>query len=305
MAFTRNDLVEEVLLMCGGFLGDQELVGTLSGSLTDSATTFTVTGSVFGDGAVSGFQPGVIEVDHELMYVGAVNPSTGVFSNVIRGFRGTTAATHASAAMVRDHPRVPRIQVVRAINQTLAGLFPRVYGVAEQETAYTNMVYAYDIPATAVNVLGVAIQEPDIASGWHRSRRWSFVSNATTESTTGKQVFVADAWVGSTIHVTYAKAPGTFSEASGTNEDFATVTFLPEWCRELVVLGAAYRLIGLLDAGRLAERTAEGDLLAQQSPTGGAQKLGAFLYAQFQERLASAELQLRAQYDVGSVHYEW
>ncbi len=305
MAFTRNDLVEEVLLMCGGFIGDQELIGSLSGSLTDSATSFTVTGSVFGDSAVSGFQPGVIEVDHELMYVGAVNPSTGVFSNVIRGFRGTTAATHSSGAVVRDHPRVPRIQVVRAINGTLTGLYPRLYGVAETEITSTNFVYAYDIPATAVNVLAVALQEPDIASGYCQSRRWSFVTNATTESTTGKQVFVADHWSGSTIHVTYAIAPATFSEASGTNEDFATATNLPEWTRELVTLGAAYRLIGMLDAGRLGERTAEGDLLAQVSPVGGAQKLGSFLYAQFQEGLNAAELRLRAQYDVGTIHYQW
>lgn len=302
MAFTRNDLVEEVLLMCGGFIGDQELIGTLSGSLTDSATTFTVTGSVFGDSAVSGFQPGVIEVDHELMYVGAVAPGTGVFSNVIRGFRGTTAATHSSGAVVRDHPRVPRIQVVRALNQTLSSLHPRVYAVVTSQAVLTNDT-VFELPTTCVGVLDVGVVTPDNPDEFKHSRRWKYVAHAP-EVTSGKCIQVYDSWSGSEILVTYAKQPGVFSEASGTSEDFATATLLPEWTRELVVLGAAYRLVGMLDAGRLGGRTAEGDLLAQQTPVGGAQKLGAFLYAQFQEALTAAELRLRALNDVGGMHYE-
>ncbi len=64
MAFTRDDLVEEVLLNMGGYLGDQELIGSIAAGLSNSATTFTVAGSVFGDSSVSGFQPGVIWKDY-------------------------------------------------------------------------------------------------------------------------------------------------------------------------------------------------------------------------------------------------
>ncbi len=298
----RNDLVDEVLLSLAGYLTDQELLGTTASSLTASATSFTVTGSVFPDG--SGFQPGLAEIDGELVYVGSVNPGTGAFTNVIRGYGGTTAATHTIDSVVRANPRIPKIKVVRAINDTLDEVYPRLYGVSETQFASVDNVVAYDIPATAVDVLAVAFQEPDLASAWRRSNRWEFVANASTESATGKQILVGDAWSGCDIHVTYAKAPETFSEVWATNEAFSTATGLPDWCREVITLGATYKIAAFMDAGRIAERTAEGDLLAQQSPIGQGQKLSQHLYALYQERLSRAELRLRATYDVGAIHYK-
>lgn len=297
----RDDLVEEVLLSLAGYLTDQELIGTLSAPVGASDTTFTVTGSVFADG--SGFQPGVAELGNELIYVGAVNPTTGVFSNVIRGFRGTTAAAWSAGSQVRANPRVPRAKVIRAVNDTLDEVFPRLYAVDGDQFASTGGVTAYDIPADAVDVLSVGFQGTT-ASDYRASKFWQFVANPSDESVTGKQVQVGDFWSGADIHVVYAKAPEKFSEAAGTNEDFTTATGLPDWCREVVTLGAAYKVMAFLDAGRIAERTAEGDLLAMQSPIGTAQKLSQHLFALYQERLSRAEARLRQQYDVGSVHYK-
>lgn len=297
----RDDLVEEVLLSVAGYLTDQELIGVTAGSIGPSDSSFTVSGSVFPDG--SGFQPGLAEVGSELVYVGAVNPSTGVFSGVIRGFRGTAAGSWGAGTQVRANPRVPRVKVVRAINDTLDECYPRLYGVAETEIAQSGTATSYDVPADCAEVLAVALQTPGKVSAWRRSYRWDFVANATSDSVTGKQIQVGDAWTGCTIHVTYAKAPSQFSEASGTNQDYVTATGLPVWTREVVTLGAAYKIVSFLDAGRIAERTAEGDLLAQQAPIGQAQKLSEHLYSLYQNRLDSTEARLRSQYDVGSVHY--
>lgn len=298
----RDDLVEEVLLSLAGYLTDQELIGTLAAPVGAGDTTFTVSGSVFADG--SGFQPGLAELGTELIYVGAVNPSTGVFSNVIRGFRGTTAAAWGAGSQVRANPRVPRSKVIRSINDTLDEVYPRLWAVGEAQFPAYDFVTSYDLPADALDVVSVAMQEPDVASAYRQSQRWQFIANASDESLTGKQIHVGDAWSGSDIHVVYAKAPVKFSEAAGTNQDFTTQTGLQDWCREVVTLGAAYKVMAFLDAGRIAERTAEGDLLAQQSPIGTAQKLSQHLFALYQERLSRAESRLRQQYDVGSVHYK-
>lgn len=298
----RDDLVEEVLLSLAGYLTDQELIGSLASTLTTSTSTFTVNGSVFPDG--SGFQPGLAEIGNELVYVGAVNPATGEFSNVIRGFRGTTPVAWTAGTVVRSNPRVPRAKVIRAINDTLDEVYPRLYSVAETQIVAYDFVTSYDLPASAVDVIAVSVQEPGLASAYRQSYRWQFVANPSDESVTGKQIQVGDAWSGSEIHVVYAKAPVKFSEASGTNEDFATATGLDDWCREVVTLGAAYKIMAFLDAGRIAERTAEGDLLALQSPIGTAQKLSQHLFALYQERLNRAEARLRQQYDVGSIHYK-
>ncbi len=298
----RDDLVEEVLLSLAGYLTDQELIGSLAGTLTTSTSTFTVTGSVFPDG--SGFQPGLAEIGNELVYVGSVNPATGEFSNVIRGFRGTAAVAWTAGTVVRANPRVPRSKVIRAINDTIDEVYPRLWAVAEDQFPAYDFVTSYDLPTDALDVISVAMQEPDVVSAYRQSQRWQFVANASTESVTGKQIHVGDAWAGADIHVVYAKAPVKFSEVSGTNEDFTTATGLEDWCREVVTLGAAYKVMAFLDAGRIAERTAEGDLLALQSPIGTAQKLSQHLFALYQERLGRAEARLRSQYDVGSIHYK-
>lgn len=298
----RDDLVEEVLLSLAGYLTDQELIGSLDATITSGATSFTVNGSVFPDG--SGFQPGLAEIGNELIYVGAVNPATGVFSSVIRGFRGTTAAAWTAGTVVRANPRVPRMKVIRAINDTLDEVYPRLFSVAETQITAYDFVTSYDLPADCADVLQVSVQEPGLASAYRSSYRWQFVPNASDESATGKQLQVGDAWSGSEIHVVYAKAPVKFSEASATNEDFTTATGLQDWCREVVTLGSAYKVMAFLDAGRIAERTAEGDLLAMQSPIGTAQKLSQHLFALYQERLARAEARLRSVNDVGSIHYK-
>ena len=299
----RDDLVEEVLLNLSGFLTDQELIGTLAGNIVSNAATFTVTGSVFADGA-TGFQPGIAEIGNELVYVGNVAPATGVFSLVSRGFRGTTAAAWVAGTQVRANPRVPRISVVRAINDTLQSLYPRLYGVNSTEFTASGSVMTYDLPATTVDVLKCSWQVPGPSGFWPTIRRWRFDPNASTSSATGKQVTIWEGMSGRKVQVVVRQTPGQFSLAAATNEDYTTATNLPEWTKEVVTLGAAFKIMSFMDAGTVSERTAEGALMGSQGGSGvSAQKLAAHLYAMYQERLTNAESQLRATHDVGTVHY--
>lgn len=302
---TRDDLVEEVLLNLGGFLTDQELTGSLASPIGAGDTSFTVTGSVFTDASQSGFRPGVCEVGSEVIYVGAVNPTTGQFTGVIRGFRGTTASAWPGGTQVRDNPRVPRLRVVKALNDTLAELHPRVYAVVTTTaTGLSPYSTAIELPATTSDVLNVFLSIPGVSSAWTPSRRWKYIAQGTTVSTSKKLVQVLDAWDGAEAQIVCARPAGQFVEASGTNEEYTAATALPVWTKELLTLGAAYKLVAYLDAGRIAERTAEGDLLAVQTPIGQGQKLSAHLFALFSSRLDAAEARLRGENNIGGVHYE-
>jgi hypothetical protein len=300
---TKSSLVEEVLLNLAGYLTDQELVGTLASGLTPSTATFTVNGAVFPDGA--GFQPGLAEVGDELVYVQQVNRSTGSFSGVLRGFRGTTAFNWPSGTLVRANPRVPRISVVRNINDTLRSLFPRLYAVSMYEFTMSGGQATYNLPANVTDVLSVQWSVPGSSQYWQPSRRWQFNPNAPTVSGTGRQLTVWDAQVSRTVQVVVKQTPGEFDETSGTNEDYTTATGLPEWTREVVSLGAAFRAVNYMDAGRVAERTVEGDWMGSQGgqTAVSAQKLAAHLFAMFNERMKAAEERLRAENNVGSVHF--
>lgn len=69
------------------------LSGALSGSITSTATTITLSDA-------DNFQEGhIIEIDSERMWISANNNSTEV-ATVTRAFGGTTAATHADTATV-------------------------------------------------------------------------------------------------------------------------------------------------------------------------------------------------------------
>jgi len=70
---------------------------TLAAAIDAVQTSFTVTdASLFPD------PPFRITVDAEIMEVGAIDRTTGTFSNVTRGVEGTTAAPHAAGASVEN-----------------------------------------------------------------------------------------------------------------------------------------------------------------------------------------------------------
>lgn len=299
MAFTRDDLVEEILMNFGGYMNDQELMGTLAQPIVASTTSFRVNGSVFGDQARAGFQPGVIEVDTELIYVGKINPATGDFTDCIRGFRGSRAVSHAVGAQVRDHPKIPKLRVVRAINEVLQSVHPRLYAVLTQDFKWDSSG-VYELPPGTTQVNAVGLQGGHDSSN-RRSRRWRFVNNDPAV-TSGKSLRVYDQWPHCTLSVQFGAQAQQFDVSA--DGDFEAVTRLPEWCREVVVNGASYRIAGFLDAGLIAERTMEGDLLAAQSPIGQGENLSTYFYQQFQVALAEAEVRLKSLEDVGGVHYE-
>lgn len=309
---TRNELIEECLLNISGYINEQEQIGSLSGAVTDSATTFTVTGAGYADGV--GFEPGIHELGDgpgELVYAAAINQGTGVFSSVRRGFRATTAYAWGSGSMVRSNPRVPRISILREINRTILGLYPKLYAT-DYETATLTLggsffpsgaVQAvFDVPATTKDVLSVQLSD-DTQAQWRPSKYWQFMPAAPAPSATGKAVAVRDHWNGALATATVAVAPTAFSTAIATNEAFTTATGLPDYCEEVVLLGAAFRVMNYLESGQVASRTAEGDLLGQNIQRTTPTKLAQHLFAMFSDRLEQAAARLRDENNTGQVHY--
>jgi hypothetical protein len=296
---TRNGLVADVLLSLSGYLSDQELMGTLTGAVTSSATTFTVAGSAFPDGV--GFNPGLVEVGDELMQVRSIDTGTGVFSNVIRGMHGTTPTAWPPGTIVRDNPRIPTAKVYAEINNALREVYPQLYGIGSYEFPTTGGLLTYDLPATVTGVLSVRWQTRGPSGVWMPSRRWQYTPTAPGVSASGRQLTVFDVPTVSNVQVVTQETPGEFTSDTA----FDVTTKLPAFCQETVVLGAAFRCANYLDAGRVAERTAEGDLMGQQGTQFvSGTKYATHLYAMYQERLKAAAARLAAEYQVGTLHYQ-
>ena len=113
---------------------------SLAAAITDTTgTTFT-----FDDTSV--IRKGDwLSVDNEVVEVMDVDDGT-----VRRGARGSTAATHLDAAVVRVNVIFPNHRVLGALNSALGRAYPYLYELVED---ITNLVvvadqYEYDIPST-------------------------------------------------------------------------------------------------------------------------------------------------------------
>lgn len=116
-----------------------EQIDRLNGAVSNTTTeTLTVEFEVrsIGPGAV-------IEIDSELMYV---TGRTGTTVSVLRGFRGTTAATHADNAIITVNPRWPLSDLVAIMEEELRSWPLQLGGVRVVEIVVGAGEYLVEIP---------------------------------------------------------------------------------------------------------------------------------------------------------------
>ena len=124
---TYNDMIEEVLINLEGFTLRQDRTTYLTAGIGDNDLSIALAS---GDN----IGKGVLEIDDELLHIDSVDRSdrSAVISPFGRGYRGTTAASHALNTKVTFSPSFPRLSVKRAINDTIRAIYPSVYGVASK-----------------------------------------------------------------------------------------------------------------------------------------------------------------------------
>jgi hypothetical protein len=104
---------------------------------------------------------------------------------------------------------------------------------------------------------------------------------------------------GRTVQVWYTTTPNTLDN---NTDDYADVTGLPGSSVEVVVLGACYKLLSYLDAGRINLSSAEADLNDTKIPSTAGVTSSRYIYALFQQRLNDEALKLQDKYPI-RIHY--
>lgn len=293
-----EDLIQEVLLNVEGYLGDQDVYGTVTdgggaGTFWDAADTTvgTVAGGVYPDG--SGFTAGLIEVGDELIYAEEFDRATGVFSGCLRGWRGTTAVAHVDGEPVRNNPRFPRITVKRAINDAVVNVFPSVSAVKTTEFAGVGGTVRYALPADARAVLSVRYSEPGSSGYWSECKIWRFDPSPGGGAAGERSIDILDAIPGRMIRVTYRAEP---SPLSGLADDFETVTGLEGFMRDVVVYGATARLVSPVELAKISGTSAAQKLLNEVSPVGVGSEQAKMWWGLYQQRLQEAIVRYRQLY---------
>ena len=137
---------------------------------------------------------------------------------------------------------------------------------------------------------------------WIPVKRWSWDSSASTAAfgANAQTVTIGDyITAGRTVKIIYATDPEAFTTNA---QDFADQTGLPESCKDVVTLGASYRLLTYLDPARAAQVSPQADETDSKRPYGSSQTATKQLYALYTQRLNEETKRQQTLYPI-RIHY--
>lgn len=308
MTTTLSNLIDEILINMAGYTMQQDRATSLSAAISSTTTTSLSVSSTNDIGK------GIIEVGEELMWVENFDRvgNTLTIAPWGRGYLGTTASTAAASSKVTISPTFPRYVIKRAINDTLNAMGASIHAVKQITFTYNPAVTTYELldsssnNVTAQTILAMHWQEVGPSKEWIPIRRWSFEPYADITTWGGSSASPAQTvsiydmiTAGRTVKVMYAAAPTPFTSNSDV---FTTTTGLPETCKDVVVLGATYRLMTFLDPARATQTSPQADEIDTKRPYGGVGNVMRQIYALYTQRLAE-ETKAQLQQFPPRVHY--
>jgi hypothetical protein len=255
-------------------------------------------------GSADNLAKGIVQIDNELIWVNSFdrqNLTLNVAPGFGRGYMGTTPSPHAENAQVILTPTFPITMIQQAINDTINSLYPKLFQVASTTFTYNAAQIAYPLPDDARDVLYGSWQTPGPSKEWLPINRWRIdrMANVPAFNTTKTVNLYEKIVPGRTVQIYYSTIP---SNLTNYNDDFAAVTGLPESSRDVVTLGAAYRLLSYIDTGRINLSSAEADLADTKLPSTAGASASKYIFALYQQRLSEESTKLQDRFPI-RLHY--
>ena len=304
---TLLDMINEVSMNLSGYTLQQDRATHITADVAATASTIAapITLSLASTDSVG---KGVIEIDEELFWVDNYDRvgNTATIAPYGRAYLGTTLAAHTAGTKVTIAPTFPRFTIKRAINDTISAIGSSIFAAKTTTITSNSAVSAYRLPAVGTtlnirNILAIAYQALGSSKEWIPIRSYRFDGNAnSTAFTSGQTVSIYDYIPsGRSVQVVYATDPTPFTTNA---QEFATQTGLPESCKDLIILGATYRLLSNLDPARASMVSPQADETDSKRPYGSSQSLTRQVYALFTQRLAEEVKSQQEKYPI-RVHY--
>jgi hypothetical protein len=302
-------MIDEVLINLSGYTYQQDR----STYLTAAVTTLTSPSSsptILSLGSTDSVGKGILEIDEELMWITSFDrvSNTATIAPYGRGYLGTTATTHAVDAKVTVSPIFPRYVVKRAINDTIRAMGTQLLVIGQTTFVFNPSVTTYELtdsngnPLNIENILTMSWQDIGPSQEWINVRRWTFDSKADTGTwgNNAQTVTIGDyITAGRTVKVNYMTQPQAFT--NGTDV-FTTTTGYSETARDVVILGAAYRLLTYLDPARASQISPQADEIDAKRSFGSANSAARQIFALYQQRLKEEIQAFQGQFPT-RVHY--
>ena len=308
MTTTLTNMIDEVLVNLAGYTFQQDRSTYIKTAIT-TTTSSVASPTILSLGSTDSVGKGILEIDEELIWVDNFDrvSNTATVSPYGRGYLGTTAATHSAEAKVTISPTFPRFSVKRAINDTIRSLGANIFALKTTTFTFNAAVSTYAFANLNIkNILTISWQSIGPSKEWVPIRRWDFDATANpgafgyTSTDQVQTITLGEAPIsGRTVKISYATDPEPFTSNS---QVYSTVTGLPESTRDVVILGAAYRLLSFLDPARAAQVSPQADETDNKRPFGASQSATKQLYALYSQRLTEETKSQQANYPI-RVHY--
>jgi hypothetical protein len=301
---TLTDLINEVQINLAGYTYQQDRATHLTSAITGT-TSSSASPTILSLGSTENLGKGVVEIDEELLWIDSFDrvANTATVSPYGRGYLGTTAATHTLDTKVTISPTFPRYVVKKAINDTINAAGSTIYAAKVTTFTFNAAQTTYDFDGLNIqNILTIMWQSVGPSQEWLPVRRWSWDSkaDATAFGATSQTVTIGDYITpGRTVKVVYSTDPTPFTTNA---QDFSTQTGLPESCKDVIVLGASYRLLTYLDPARAGQVSPQADETDSKRPYGASQTATKQLYALYTQRLNEETQRQQTLYPI-RVHY--
>jgi hypothetical protein len=299
-----TDMIDEVLINLAGYTYQQDRATFITTDVTATASTIA-SPVILQLASTDNIGKGTIEINEELIWLDSFDrvSNTATVPPWGRGYLGTTTAAHTAGTKVTITPTFPRYVVKKAINDTISAFGATIFAV--KTTSFTfnaaQTTYAFN-NLNIHNIMSLMWQDIGPSKEWFPIRHWTWDSLASsTAFGAGAQTVTIGDYVqpGRIVKVVYATDPVPFTTNA---EDYSTQTGLPNSTRDVVILGAAYRLLTYLDPARAAQVSPQADETDSKRPFGASQSATKQLYALYQQRLNEETARQQAQYPI-RVHY--
>jgi hypothetical protein len=296
---TLNEMIDDVRGSLQGYTLRQDRITYVANpsGINTTDTEITV-------GSASNLAKGVIEIDDELIWIDSFDKANNIL-NVIpgfgRGFQGTNPAPHSEYAQVTLAPTFPRVNIKKAINDTINSLYPKLWATSYTTFTFNASQTTYPLPDDLESIIYMSWQTTGSSLEWLPINRWRAdpMANTATFNTTNTVNIYENIQPGRTVQVYYTTTPNTLDSST---DDFADVTGLPDTCADVVTLGAAYKLLSYLDAGRINLTSAESDLNDSKLPSTAGVSASRYIFALYNQRLNEEALKLQDKFPI-RIHY--
>lgn len=294
---TLAEMVDEVRSSLAGYTLRQDRITYLNSAINTTATAIQV-------GSSSNLAKGIIEIDDELIWIDNFNSTNNTLNAAPgfgRGWQGTTPAPHAQYAQVTLTPTFPRVVIKQAINDTINSFYPKLWAINSTTFTFNASQTTYPLPDDCESIIYASWQTTGSSLEWLPINRWRAdpMANISAFNTTNTINIYENIQPGRTVQVYYTTTANTLD---ANTDDFADVTGLPDSCRDVVTLGASYKLLSYVDSGRINLSSAEADLNDTKIPSSAGVASSRYIFALYNQRLTEESLKLQDKFPI-RVHY--